>query len=279
MIAISTASALPTMDGDPSDWGPAGFLTGDWKVNATWVPNASVQFIVEDNRNPRFGGITGVHIQGTGSSYSFYDEPLVQHKDGSWVSEPYGGEPYDLEAMYFQQDADYVYLLIVTSLAPDGKGDQAPGDLRINVNKTKNSGDGYKYELGVKLENYYKTGIERFNITEVSDWAEIPNYIPGLLPARIVAGTSIDRADGDYVTCPVCNLGTGEDQNVLIYIIELAIPKSAIGGSGTYNFGDFSLTDNCTNDSISIPEFAAIAMPVAAIIGLVFVLGRRRKEH
>ncbi len=282
ILSVSAASAV-TVDGDPSDWNAASptFLTGDWKLNDTWLPGSGIQFTVEDNNNPNHGtAYNGVHITSKGSGYVFYDEPKVQHKSGNWFSEPYGSpaEPYDLEAIYFQQDTENVYVLIVTSEKPDATGDGAPGDLRIDIN-TMTSGDGYKYEKGVKLGS--KTGLTQFDIYDVSDWADTPDYIPSSLPAVIAAGTKIDRANGFYNGCSGCNLGTGMDYGEPIYIVELAVPKSALGGPGTYNFDDFSVVDKCTNDGISIPipEFAVIALPIAGIIGLVFVLRTRRKEH
>jgi len=42
---------------------------------------------------------TGVHIQSKGTSYESYFDP-VMHKGGYLVTEPYGYEPFDLEAMY-----------------------------------------------------------------------------------------------------------------------------------------------------------------------------------
>jgi hypothetical protein len=282
-VIVAAAPALAiVIDGDPSDWGPSGFLTGNWSLNETWVPNTGVWFIVEDNRNPKYPvtsgdpsliPYTGVHIKGIGSSYVFYDEPKVLHRDGYLVPEPFGYEKYDLEAMYFQQDDNNVYLLIVTSLAPDGKGELAPGDLRIDINKTKNSGDGYKYELGIKLGR--ETGLEQFGIYEVSEWTNIADYIPENYPTNIKAGTKVGDATGFYIPYSDGNEGTGHDYGVPIYIIELLIPKSAIGGPGTYYFEDFSLTDACTNDRTQyVPEFPTIAVSIAMIMGIAFTVYR-----
>lgn len=279
ILAIPSANAV-TVDGDLSDWGPEGFLTKDWSTNDTWVPNMGVQFIVEDNYNPEYGGdYTGVHIKGSGSNYNFYHEPRVTHKNGNVVREPFGGEAFDLEAAYFQQDDEFVYMLIVTSLEPDGLGDHRPGAVRIDIDKAKESGDGYIHELGVKVAS---TGqLEQFGIYEVIDWAETPDYVPSNLPSRILNGNLVDRAKGVYEACDRCNDETGEDFGKKIFIIELAIPKEALGvSSGTpISYGIFSITDNCTNDIVKIPEFMLIAVPLATILGLIFVLRMRRKEH
>ncbi len=284
MIAMPTASAI-TIDGSPDDWGPAGFLTADWKLNDTWLPNDGINFIVEDNRNPKYpvpgsDPYTGVHIKGTGSTYSFYDEPPVTLNDGRTGFEPYGYERYDLEGYYFKQDDSNVYFLIVTSPPPDAAGEEAPGDLRINVGPGK-SGDGWPYEMGVKLGT--KTGLTQFDLYKVDKWGG-SNYIPANRPSIILEGTDLGRVEGKYEPCPTCNLGTGKDgmvgKELPIYIVELKIPKSMLDGIRTYSSSEFSLTDTCTNDKITIvPEFAVVALPLAAVIGLVYVLRMRRKEQ
>lgn len=296
MIAVPAASAI-TIDGNPDEWGPAGFLTGDWNLNGTWLPKPGVNFIVENNRNPNypqagFAGspYTGVHIKGVGSSFTFYDEPKVQLEGGSWVVEPYGYELYDLEALYYQEDATNVYILVVTAVPPDGIAGEAPGDLRININKTKNADDGTPYEMGVKLGS--ATGFTQFGLYNVKSWKKEPYLIPENWPATIsqVNGPKITTVTGVYKKCDVgCNLGTNADTDLKgesrsQYIIELAIPKSDLVSAedvDKISADDFSISDNCTNDQIKIPipEFATIALPIAAILGLVFVLRMRRKEH
>lgn len=278
VLGIGSASAV-TVDGNPAEWGPSGFLTGDWSNNATWVPNSGILFIVEDNYNPSSGKTpVGVHIRGSGSNYIYYNEPMVTHKDGYDVWEPWGGEAYDIEAMYFQQDADNIYILVVTSLAPDGTGEQTPGDLRIDIDKSDFSGDGYRYEMGVKLGTYaYSATLDQFGIYDVSEWSEVYDYIPVNMPGVIEAGTKVDDAAGSYVTCGSCNSGSGIDQGQLIYIVELSIPKSALGleSGESVNFGDITLTDRCTNDVINIPEFMTILIPIGIVLGIVFYYRRR----
>ncbi|HEY9247447.1 MAG TPA: PEF-CTERM sorting domain-containing protein, partial [Candidatus Methanoperedens sp.] len=108
------------------------------------------------------------------------------------------------------------------------------------------------------------------------------NIVPEIMPAIIKDGTEIDRANGAYELCTSCNKGKGWDWDSAYpnWIIELSIPKSAIGGPGSYNAADFSITDNCTNDNLTIiPEFATVALPIAAILGLVFIVRMRRKEN
>jgi len=246
-------------DGDPSEWGASGFLTGDWSVNDTWVPNPGILFIVEDNYNPKQGGsYTGVHIQGNGSNYVFYDEPMKKNYQNDWVWEPYGKEKYDIEAMYLTQDDNYVYFLVVTSQNPDETYDtKKPGDLRIDIDKTLNSTDDHIYELGVKLAS--TTGLTQSHLYEVSDWhrTTTTNYVPQNYPTIVVSGTDKGAIAGfAYTSCGDCNSGTGSDKSNPIYIIELKISKSELGlSSGSYaNPEDFSLVTGCTNESIRITD-------------------------
>jgi len=258
----SAGAVLPggfNADGNASEWGPAGFLTGDWSVNDTWVPNPGILFVVEDNYNPKQGGsYTGVHIQGIGSNYVFYDEPKVKNWRDRWVWEPYGREKYDIEAMYFTQDDNYVYLLVVTSQNPDETyNTRKPGDLRIDINKLLNSTDDFPFELGLKLGS--TTGLTQSNLYDVSDWdiTTFINYIPQNYPSIVVNGTDKGTVAGfAYTACSDCNSGTGNDNGNPIYIIELKISKSNLGlSSGSYvNPEDFSLVTGCTNDSIRITD-------------------------
>ena len=76
-------------------------------------------------------------------------------------------------------------------------------------------------------------------------------------------------------------------QNVSNYIIEAKIPKSALGNPTVGQTSNIHVTIGCGNDLIEltpvtfktdIPEFPSMAMPVAAILGLMFIFGNRKKE-
>ena len=275
----STAAALKyTIDGDPSDWG-IDILTGDWSVNETWVPNDGVEFIVEDNRDPRWGGTTGVHIKGVGSSYERYFEDKVMHRDGYLVAEPYGGEKWDLEAKYVDEDDEYIYILIVTSLAPDATGDLAPGDLALNLDADDTTGE-FGYEYGVKLGT--KTGLSQWDIGYLPDWEEpyyIPENRPSVFKGYLEGGYKTGTAIGAYVQIPVSDNGEPN------YVVEVAIPKDKVGMAGK-NLTDSPLPkmiytcDACGNDHVEnpIPEFLTVAIPAGMVIGLVYIWKRRQRK-
>ncbi len=257
-----------TIDGDLSDWGIN--LNGDWSLNDTWLPNSGVEFVVEDNRDPRYGGVTGVHIKGRGSSYTTYYEPKVMHKNGYLAVEPLGGEKWDVEAIYRDYDSNCLYFAVVTSLPPDGKGDLAPGDLALDVDRNKSTGK-YGYEYGVKLGS--ATGLNQWEIGYLPDWQE-PTYLIGNSPAKfnsyLSGGGKVGEATGAYV-----NLGIS-DNGYPNYVIEVAIPLSAIGNPAYPTAVRHHLSEGCGNDSIKIPEFPTIAIPLVMLFSTVAILYRRR---
>jgi len=260
------------IDGNLSDWGVD--LSGDWSLNETWVPNDGVWFIVEDNRNPNAGGsYTGVHIKGVGSDYEFYDEPQVKTRDGDWIWEPYGTEYFDLEAIYVDEDDSYIYVAIVWGLDPNEDGDNAPGDIALNLDANDTTGK-YGYEYGVKLGT--KTGLTQWEIGYLPDW-ESPYYVPDNKPSvfkdYLTGGGKTGEAEGAYVQI------AKDDHGFHNYVVEVAIPKDMVGMAGKYLSEPpfmkiVHVTDACGNDhgEVSIPEFLVVLVPVAIVLGLVFYL-------
>jgi len=284
-LAVMTTSAAAlkyNIDGDLSDWGVD--LTGNWSVNETWLPcpgHDSVEFIVEDNVDPRWDGYAhGVHIQGTGCSYTRYYEDMVYCTHyGKYMTEPIGGEYYDIEAKYFDEDSDYIYIAMVTSMAPDGGGNFEPGDFAMNLDADTSTGE-YGYEYGVALHT--SGGVQQWNITYLPDWAEpeycqenAPGKILGLEPGGYWNGTVIGAYFRNATYPP-------DDQGKPNWVIEMAIPKDKVGMAGK-NLIDqpypkrLYACDTCGNDTIDnpIPEFLTIVIPVGAILGLIYV--HRRK--
>ena len=291
LIAVPSALALKyNIDGNLSDWGVD--LTGNWSLNETWVPNDGIEFIVENNydpntptyawnyditQDPRF---QGVHIRGIAPNYTVYDEPVVWCGGGvsAYVAEPYQDEMYDLEAKYLDQDDNYIYVAIVTSVPPDAEGVGAPGDLALDLDGNKSTGK-WGYEYGVKLGT--KTGLTQWEIGYLPDWE--PNYVikdnsPGVFKGYLWGGGKTGEARGAYVQGPTCTEGPDMDLGKPTYIIEMAIPKSAVNVTGHLSLGTIHLADACGNDKIDnpIPEFMTVLIPAAALICFVFLIHRRR---
>ena len=288
VVALSASMAAAyTIDGDLNDWGVA-VNNSDWSQDATWVPNAGVQFRVEDNVDPDSESdwtgdgdsayATGVHIEGIGPDYTIYDEARVpngtNHYSG-WAF-PTGStgtaENYDQEAMYVDEDATHLYFAIVLSC----NATSVPGDLGLDITSNK-SGDGYAYEDGVVLHDDAGTYLASDrDIIEVSEWSECTTVVENS-PARILSGDTVGTARVAYIkNGPDPEPDIGSDYPAT-YIIEGKIPKSAIGDPASVSLSQYHYTVLCGNDLIPIPEFGLLAVPVLALIGLVFLI-RRKKE-
>jgi len=278
LLAFVGPAAAYTIDGDLSDWGLTALKSGDWSVNETWLPNAGIQFTVEDNYDPTHGrDPSGVHIKGVGSIYSTFYEPKQKlASNGVEVSEPYGGECYDLEAMYFDQDDDYIYVAIITSLDPYGIGDKRPGDLALNLDNNLSTGDlGYEYGVIVHpTKGIYSQGSIVYDPEEM--W-EKKGYLLPVKPDIIVSGSKVGDAKlvytGDWLLT--------EDNSYPNYVIEVAIPKSVVGVEGkTVPFSAIMYVDNCINEHMHyVPEFPTIAISLGAVIGMIFAIFVVRKKE
>lgn len=313
IILLTTTASAYTIDGDLSDWGvdlPAG-LSGD---PGAWQPtNNTVDWIVEDNIDPTYTSDpaypdwtgyqdTGVHIKKSGNGYTTYNEPALPSSDwwarlrGYHYLQPVGGEHYDIEALYFDDDPNYVYIAIVTSMPPEGYTDEygryvSPGDIAIDLDNNPSTGE-YGYEYGIKTFGPNK-GMIRYN----PDWS-LPQATDGFI---INAPSEFDTSTGNHTgTAEITYVNAGIDEvvdygssgykpngihNVSNYIIEAKIPKSAIGNPTKGQLSNIHITIGCGNDVIEltpasfntqIPEFPSIAAPLLTITGLLYLMRRRK---
>jgi len=257
------------IDGDLSDWGLD--LTQDWSVNGTWLPNSGVYFIVEDNKDPRYGvSPVGVHIKGVGSSYSAYEEPKVKLRNGAEVIEPYGGEEYDIEAIYLDQNDSHIFVAIITSLPANGIGALKPHDLALDLDRNPNTGE-YGYEYGIKLGTS-EGSLYQFGIYKDIDWGA-GYLVPLNRPTVILSGVKVGDATGAYVDSGI------SDNGYTNYIIELAIPKSAVGNPGHVSIYDLYLSEFCGNDSIPTPEFPIVISIAVLLASPAFAYLLYKKRH
>ena len=258
------------LDGSMDDWG-LDLANNDWSKNSTWLPGSGISFVVEDNNDPRYNTSNpGVHIKGAGSSYTAYEEPMVQHKDGYDVMEPYGSDYFDLEAMYFDQDDDCIYVAIITGEDPDALGDARPGDLALNLDRDPNTGE-YGFEYGVKLGT--KTGLQQFSLYDGIDW-DVPYYIPLNNPNLILSGNKVGDVTGAYVDSFISDNGHTN------YVIELAIPKSLVGVTSPASIYDLYLSEGCGNDSIpGASEFPFILSLAMLLVSPAFAYLIIKRNH
>ncbi|EHQ34335.1 hypothetical protein [Methanoplanus limicola] len=266
IVGLTSAASAYTIDGDLSDWGLAELKTGDWSINDTWVPNEGIMYMVEDNHNPNHGGSTGVHIRGTGSTYTFYDEPYMTNCDtGLPESEPYGREHNDLEAMYFDQDAENFYVAIVTSVVPNGSGWLRPGDIALNLDNNAGTGD-YGYEYGIRTREDAFQG----QILKDPKWEDIGLLCP-VGPDVISDGTGTYVGDADFIYTKTWL--NKQDNGYDNYVIEICVSKALVNVTGQVSFSSLRVADNCLNDHVSyVPEFPEIAVSLALIVGSIFAV-------
>jgi len=252
-VMTGTAMAAYSIDGDLDDWGVD-------PTNGSWYATAPAISVVEN----------------------WGDGP------NSDSTSP-GIEECDIEAMYVDEDVSgpYIYIAIITSMPPEGviypcgggSIHLISGDLALDFDN-----DG-TYEYGVKLTEDNRTvngsiGDVFGNPTWVKITTECTQY--QLAFSNIESGTKTGEAEivyTGYTDWPT-------DNGAANYVIEMKIPKSALGISAQGEV-DLCATVSCTNDVITIkdfhyseiPEFATIALPLAATIGMFMFFDNRRKQE
>ncbi|OFV68234.1 MAG: conserved hypothetical protein, membrane [Candidatus Syntrophoarchaeum caldarius] len=251
-VMTGTAMAAYTIDGDLDDWGvhPPG----------SWYASSPAKSAVENwGDGPNSDSISP------------------------------GIEECDIEAMYVDEDVSgpYIYIAIITSMPPEGV-DYAcgsgsihliSGDLALDFDN-----DGI-YEYGVKLTDDSRTVPGDIgDVFSNPTWVKITTHCAQsqLAFSNIDSGTKTGHATIVYTNYADWSWDNGAAN----YVIEMKIPKSALGIS-TEGEVDLCATVSCTNDVITIkdfhyteiPEFATIALPLAATIGLFIYFDNRRKRE
>ena len=288
LVMVAPAAAY-TIDGNCSDWGV---------------------YPVNDLSNPdRLNDTSLIPIK-TGISY------VIENDDAYWAIPPItdsnnftGPEWCDIEAMYVDDDSEFIYVLIITSmpkLGMDWYGPHIqPGDLALDFN-----GDN-TFEYGVKI---VKNDIENGGFGDVGaiygnlkddDWKILDPGTNRTDITSIVDGYKVGQAEIRYTGTggtsngvpggpvnsglPRDTFGTtiydsytwGKNPSIPNEIIEIAIPKSALAMPTTANIQS-AIT--CGNGVIKlesvtlIPEFVTLAIPVISLLGLVFYMRRKGQE-
>jgi len=137
------------IDGDLSDWEvkPGYYNSSDWK------PKEGVFWVFEDQT----GGLR------------------------EYLGPGYGGQFYDVEAIYFDYDSEYAYIAIVTGFCKSGRSWRGiniyPGDIALDF-----GADG-SYEYGIITSSYrpsYALSEDVGGVYKVSSWAVafegVPDY-------------------------------------------------------------------------------------------------------
>lgn len=294
------------INGDLSYWGvnlqkaySEDFSNSYSGVNG-WIPHnhATVDWVVENNIDPTLTSnhaypdwtgysSTGTHMKGTGDQYTAYIEPIINSGGRDYV-QPAGGEAYDMEAVYFDDDNQNMYLAIVTSMPIGGSSDGwKMGDIAIDINQTDGKTGDAAYEYGIKTRN--EGNNVAGSILYKPTWTDPASYeFPNNGPYTCSGGTLVGSANLVYKQVTgVSEQTRGGSSCPNNYVIEASIPKSAIGNPSAGQMSNLHVTVGCGNDEIelspvtfksNIPEFPSIALPVAAIMGMILILGRRNKK-
>jgi len=235
-----------TIDGNLDDWGIELSASGadimHYLDNNLPSGGLDIDYVTEDNAD-----ITCNPDRG---DYYWYVGPLYSYKNY-----------FDVEAIYFDNDALYAYIAVVTGLPPGGYWGYDPGDIAIDVN----------------MDNVYEYGIRGQKLWNVREWYEAGH--PDSNPWKIKSGT--EKVDAQFVYLTI-------DQKTH-YVLEARVPLSALGLSA--NPGDpvqplrIHWTMKCGNDYLTLeadvnptPEPATLLLLGSGLLGLGGYAGARRKK-
>lgn len=229
-------------------------------------------------------------------------DPYPTHKPPKWAvgTFPNGGEPFDVEALYFDDDMLNIYIAVVTSVpAPPGYvqpghpteeyGYIFTGDLSIGVNGTP-----YAYGIDINLND---TGPDagthgtdttvgnRLYSTAASDW-----YLGN--PEWASDGTLLTNFDGSasgtYVgDVTVTYTDTGLVENEFpVWLLEITIPRALIPEAVYGTELQIAYSSGCRNDLLTltgtidsftpIPEPGTAALTAMGAFTLLCLPRRRR---
>lgn len=244
VLLLTKISYAYVINGDVSDWG-INLSLAQYKPYLDNNPPSGgldIDYVTEDNADTTDGKIK------VGPGYSY-------------------GNTYDAEAMYFDNDASYGYIVVINGLASGGAQDPNnsslwwdPGDIAIDFG----TDGGYGYEYGIDIS----TG----DLYQVSGWSDV--YYGGhsdANPWEIKTGTDIGDVTLAYSTTAI----NGH------YVIETSFLLADLGLSPGDSLG-IHWTQECGNDELEltadvdpVPEPATMLLLGSGLIGLA-ALGRKK---
>lgn len=207
---------------------------------------------------------------------SWDDTQVLEKSDlGPTGQIPSGGEPYDVEALYFDDDPNHLYFAVVTSFdPPPGRYETrsgvyqtiVSGDLAIDLGINSPYTDGFSYDYGVNLNHENRQGegenatgggttigTELYK-TANADWylgspefaepglGELTNFDPDYAG---FSGTFIADVTTNYYEY---DFGTDQETLYETYVIEVTVPRSQLPALIPGDAVDMSWVMGCRND-------------------------------